>query len=148
MIVSMNYKYKWYYSFFFMIVLLYSIVGNYYNLEDFEEVSNVVIVSIFIILIMIFQFLFLYHQSMLGDEIKHIFELREKQKRELKAILSNIDEGLVIQDIESKKFEYKNDFITQQLTISMGKEMLPEGEQWNEQKILSEYDPKDPNKEQ
>ena len=62
MIVSLNYKYKWVFVSAAVLGLFYSMLNNYYDLSvDFQKKDNIVIVSVFAVLIFIFQYLFLYH---------------------------------------------------------------------------------------
>ena len=135
-IVSLNYKHKWAYASFFTSGIAYSLINNYYQREDLEDPDNYIFAGFLITASSAAQFLFFYFQSIVGEEINFVFNLREKQKRELQAILDNVDEGIVIKDLEEKKIEYFNDYITKSLKSSRKRRGSMN---WNEDRILTEY---------
>ena len=61
MIVSLKLRYKWVFASIIVFGIFYSIVSNYYDLEDFDKAENLVIVCGFGVVTMLFQVLFLYH---------------------------------------------------------------------------------------
>jgi len=74
--------------------VLVGIINNLYSLENLKvEYPFVIMMSMATSL---FQWIFISHQIKLGEDVHSQFILREKQKKEFKVILDNLEEGIII----------------------------------------------------